>query len=172
MHIPEARADRLGEVAEGRERAVRLEPERQCGERPGRRAVDGPGAVEDVELRLMARTDEDVLARSIEADRAPGVGADLRERDELRRGRRTGRSGARGATRVRSDPDQERRRVRIGAVAIREDGQHPADRHVRGDDRGSAVGRQSPPGAPAGLEQASTGRRTEREDRDRQGGSE
>src|SRR4051812_32697067 len=138
----------------------------------------------------MTRADEDVLRRPIQPDRAPSVGADLGERDELGRGRRRGGAGRGGRrrrcwrragrrarrwaagrrpARVRTDPDQEGRGVWIRAIAVGEHRQDAADWHGRCDDRRSALGRESPPRTPARLEQASTGRRTEGEDRDREG---
>src|ERR1700733_1177771 len=60
--LPEARADRLREVACGRDEALRGQHERQLRQRAGRRAEDHVGPVRRVERRLVARA-EDVVGR-------------------------------------------------------------------------------------------------------------
>src|SRR5207244_2369176 len=63
VDIPETRTYRSGEVAQGDERSVGLALDGQLRQRPrgGPRNRDGPA--EDVELRLVARTDERLLRR-------------------------------------------------------------------------------------------------------------
>ena len=56
--------------------------ERELRERSCRRPEDGLGAVEHVERRLVARAQQLMRARLVQPDRAAGVRADLRVRDQ------------------------------------------------------------------------------------------
>src|SRR5215211_4415396 len=75
--IPERRADRLVEVAERHQYALVVDAEGQLRQRPRGRPEERLGAVEHVELRLVAGAQQRVGGRPVQAHRAAGVGADL-----------------------------------------------------------------------------------------------
>src|SRR6202035_2662835 len=68
--LPEARADRLREVACGRGEARRVQHEPQLPQRRGRRAEDHVGPVRRVERRLVARAEDVVGVVAVLSDAA------------------------------------------------------------------------------------------------------
>src|SRR5438445_12504820 len=58
LAVPVRRADGHGEVVAGAEIAVGVEPQGQLGQGGGGGAEHGPGTVEDVEARLVARAQQ------------------------------------------------------------------------------------------------------------------
>src|SRR5688572_13441759 len=75
--VPEPWSDGIGEVTGGDDGALVVDRQRQLGERAGRGSEDRLGPLEDVERRLVARAQQQRGLRLVEADRAPGVGAQL-----------------------------------------------------------------------------------------------
>src|SRR5215217_7984329 len=78
LPVPVGGAYGLNVVAAGHEVALVIDVQRQLREGAGGRAEDRFGALRDVELRLVARTEDPAGLLLVERDRAAGVGADLR----------------------------------------------------------------------------------------------
>ena len=76
-HVPERRPHRLVEVVAGDQVAVRVHLQRQLRQRARRRSEDRDRAARHVEGRLVARAEQLVGLRPVEAHRAAGMGADL-----------------------------------------------------------------------------------------------
>src|SRR5437870_1867499 len=79
---PERGAHGRGEVAGGDDDAVAVDLYRQLRQGDGGRTEDRLGAIENVEGGLVARSDQLVAVRLVQAHGAPGVRAHAREREQ------------------------------------------------------------------------------------------
>src|SRR3984893_7985049 len=155
--LPEARADRLREVASGRDVALRGQHERQLRQRAGRRAEDHVGPVRRVERRLVARA-EDVVGRLlVQGDRAAdvrtdlGVGDDVVDRPVHRRHQRPAVIVRRDVQLARRELDQDDAGLREGVVVVLVALRDDRDQAAR---RGDVRGRQRPQAAERDRAQA------------------
>ena len=133
----------------------------------GARAVDRLGAVEHVERGLVARAAQLVGLGQVEAQRAPGVGADLRVHDEA-----VGRAGepvGRELQLAGFDADQHRLGVRRADEPFGEDGRERAHLERVARHRRAVVQDEAGAVRPLGREQRRIARRaaqgTDREQR-------
>ena len=135
-----------------------------CGKRAGRRAEGGSGAVEDVERRLVTRAEQLVRPRLVQTDRATGVRADLRERDEpfwapvLASRCRT--------EKLRVDADEDGLPVGRSNGALGEDRHEPADGDRGGGHRDAGFVHEPLPATPGRPLERRARARTERSDRE------
>src|ERR1700712_2583661 len=77
--LPEARTNRLGEVAGGNQVPICVHSQRQLGQVSGSRPEDDPAVVGEVERGLVARAQQVVRLLLPQGDGAADVGADLGE---------------------------------------------------------------------------------------------
>ena len=157
-------------VALGAQVAVGVDHQRQLGERTGRGAEHRPRPVEDLEGRLVTRTEQALNLVLVQADRAPGVRADLRVRD-VALGRPVLPAAA-GRDRVARGADEQGLRVGRVEVPFGEHSDDTADLEIGGVHQLPLLVHQARALAPFGDEERVAGSWPERSDREQRGQAE
>src|SRR5579884_20396 len=153
--FPETRSDRRRKIAGGANVSICRHFKRQSRKRMIRRAIQHSGVVRRIKCGLMTRTDETVIAGTVQCDRTSRVRAHFRIRNQTLQ---------RVVAHAFRKAHEYRHRLRIADTTLRKYGRGAADVDIV-DLYERAIGAlESDPAFPSGMKQCVVGRRSKRTD--------